>query len=78
MSDENRREFLVNYAVDQLVKYLIEDNEMPIEQALNRVYTSRTFALLNDPEADLTSESPAYIYELLKREITQSHNLQNE
>ncbi len=69
MSDENRREFLVNYAVDQIVGYLIEDGEMSIEQALNRVYTSRTFALLNDPESGLASESPAYIYELLKREI---------
>ncbi len=72
MSDENRREFLVNYAIDQIVKYLIEDTEMSIDQALNRVYTSRTFALLNDPEADLASESPAYIYELLKRELGQS------
>lgn len=69
MSDENRREFLVNYAVDQIVRYLIEDGEMSIEQALNRVYTSRTFALLNDTESGLASESPAYIYELLKREI---------
>ncbi len=72
MSDENRREFLVNYAIDQIVKYLIEDTEMSIDQALNRVYTSRTFALLNDPETDLASESPAYIYELLKRELGQS------
>ena len=47
MSNESRREFLVNYIVDQLVKYLIEDNEMPIEQALNLVYTSRTFTVLN-------------------------------
>lgn len=77
MSNESRREFLVNYIVDQLVKYLIEDNEMPIEQALNLVYTSRTFAVLNDLEAGIACESPAYIYELLKREISQA-NLRNE
>lgn len=77
MSNESRREFLVNYIVDQLVKYLIEDNEMPIEQALNLVYTSRTFTVLNDHEAGIACESPSYIYELLKREIAQA-NLPNE
>ena len=75
MSNESRREFLVNYIVDQLVKYLIEDNEMPIEQALNLVYTSRTFTVLNDLEAGIACESPDYIYELLKREIAQTNSL---
>lgn len=75
MSNESRREFLVNYIVDQLVKYLIEDNEMPIEQALNLVYTSSTFTVLNDLDAGIASESPAYIYELLKREIAQTNSL---
>lgn len=69
MSEESRKQFLANYAVDQLVRYLIEERQMSMEDALDSVYTSRTFNLLQDSTVDLTSDSPSYIYELLKKEL---------
>lgn len=69
MSEEARRQFLVNYAVDQMTAFLVEDRHISLEQALDLVYSSRVYDLLQDETADLTSSSPAYIYELFKCEL---------
>ena len=69
MSDENRRNFLVNYAVDQLTVFLMEDLHIKLGSALEIIYSSRIYDLLQDRSAGLTTESPSYIYELLKKEI---------
>ena len=69
MSDENRRNFLVNYAVDQLTAFLMEDLQIKLGSALEIIYSSRIYDLLQDQSAGLTTESPSYIYELLKKEI---------
>lgn len=69
MSEEIQRQFLIDYAIDQMTAYLIEDRHISLEQALNIVYSSRVYDLLQDETADLTSNSPAYIYELLKQEL---------
>lgn len=69
MSDENRRNFLVNYAVDQLTAFLMEDLQIKLGNALEIIYSSRIYDLLQDRSAGLTTESPSYIYELLKKEI---------
>lgn len=69
MSEETRTQFLVNYAIDKLTAFLMEDRDISLEQALDIVYTSRVYELLQDRAADLTADSPAYIYELLKDEF---------
>ena len=69
MSEETRTQFLVNYAIDKLTAFLMEDRDISLEQALDIIYTSRVYELLQDRAADLTADSPAYIYELLKDEF---------
>lgn len=69
MSEGAQRQFLIDYAIDQMTSFLIEDRKIPLEQALDIVYSSRIYDLLQDETADLTSNSPAYIYELLKQEL---------
>lgn len=69
MSDENRRNFLVNYAVDQLTAFLMEDLQIKLGSALEIIYSSRIYDLLQDRSTGLITESPSYIYELLKKEI---------
>lgn len=69
MSDENRRSFLVNYIVDKLTAFLVEDRGLSLEHALDIIYSSKTYELLQDEKADLTTDSPSYVYELLKAEI---------
>ena len=62
------KEYLVNRAVDEMTKYLIEDNNNSIADALDIVYNSVTFQKLEDAETGLYEQSPAYIYELLDKE----------
>ena len=69
MSDETQRQFLVNYAIDQITAFLMEDCHITLGQALDIIYSSRVYDLLQDDTVDLASNSPAYIYELLKQEI---------
>lgn len=69
MSEGAQRQFLIDYAIDQMTSFLIEDRKIPLEQALDIVYSSRIYDLLQDETAGLTSNSPAYIYELLKQEL---------
>ena len=69
MSEETQRQFLIDYTIDQMTAFLIEDRHISLEQALTIVYSSRVYDLLLDETADLTANSPAYIYELLKQEL---------
>ena len=69
MSEETQRQFLVNYAIDQITAFLMEDCHITLGQALDIIYSSRVYDLLQYDTVDLASNSPAYIYELLKQEI---------
>lgn len=51
------------------MRYLIEDKNISMEQAMEQFYMSRVFDKLNDIETGLYLEGSAYIYEMLKREI---------
>lgn len=57
--------YLINYALSELVKYVIEDTGCSIEQAMERVYNSPLMDILQDEEGELYVQSPAYLYELM-------------
>ena len=53
----------------EVIGYLIEDNGITMEQALEKFYMSETFEKLSDVETGLYLDGSSYVYELLKREI---------
>ena len=57
--------YLTDYALSELVKYVIEDTGCSIEEAMERVYNSPLAAALQDEEGELYVQSPAYLYELM-------------
>ena len=57
--------YLTDYALSELVKYVMEDTGCSIEQAMERVYNSPLMAALQDEEGELYVQSPAYLYELM-------------
>lgn len=57
--------YLTDYALSELVKYVMEDTGCTIEQAMQRVYNSQLVAALQDEENELYVQSPAYLYELM-------------
>ncbi len=69
MSEKQIQDYLVNRIVDQLTTFLIEDEGMGISEALETVYSSHVYDLLQIKEGDLFSQSPSYVYELLKKKL---------
>ena len=61
--------YLIDYALSELVRYVIEDTGCSIEQAMERVYNSSLMKLLQDEEGELYIQSPAYLYELMNKDI---------
>lgn len=57
--------YLTNYVLSELVKYVMEDTNCSIEQAVEKVYNSPLLNVLQDEEGELYVQSPAYLYELM-------------
>lgn len=68
-TDKQIQEFLTNRIVDKLVAFIMEDEGLDMDKALEKVYCSHVYELLQIKEGDLYSQSPSYVYELLKKEI---------
>lgn len=68
LSKEQIREYLISNTIDKMVQYLMEDEPLTLEQAIDDVYRSQTIKLLQIPEGELYIQSPAYVYEMMKRE----------
>lgn len=69
MTAQVQRDFLINHIVDRLTEFLVVDNNMELTDALNIVYRSKVYQQLQDEDGGLYSQSPSYVYELLKQEL---------
>ncbi len=58
--------YLIDYALSEMVRYVIEDTGCSIEDAMEKVYNSPLMNALQDEECELYVQSPAYLYELMK------------
>lgn len=65
----NQQQEMIEYTTQEVIGYLIEDNGITMEQAMERFYLSDIFEKLSDVETGLYLDGSAYIYELLKREM---------
>ena len=61
--------YLTDYVLSELVKYVMEDTDCGIEQAMEKVYKSPLMEALQDEENELYVQSPAYLYELMNRPL---------
>lgn len=64
----NQQQEMIEYTIQEVIRYLVEDNGVTMEQAMDQFYLSGTFEKLNDIETGLYLEGSAYIYEMLKKE----------
>ena len=67
MTKLQQHKFLASNIIDNLVKNVMHDRVCDILTAMKRVYQSPVVNWLQDNDYDLTSQSSAYAYELLKR-----------
>lgn len=63
----------VDYAIEGLAKDLVlllmEDFCMDMKSALRTLYTSDTYAKLQDAKTGLYFQSPRYVYDFLRNEV---------
>lgn len=65
----NQQQEMIEYTTQEVIRYLIEDNGISMEQAMEQFYMSEVFEKLYDIETGLYLDGSAYIYEMLKREM---------
>lgn len=65
---DNNFEFLVEYITAKVVKWIMKDQSIDLEEALVRFHNTETFEKLCDRKTALYIESPAYIYETYMEE----------
>ena len=61
--------YLVTRTTQELIRTLVEEKKISINDAMDLVYNSKTYDRLCDLETHLYYESPAYIYEMLQGEL---------
>lgn len=60
---------MIDSLVDDMAKYLIEDDGLSIMEALDIVYNSQTYEKINDLSTGLYFQSSGYNYDMLKHEL---------
>ena len=60
---------LIEGVTQDIIAYLVEDDHIPIEKAMDTLYNSELFVKLCDKETGLYRESSAYVLSLLRDEL---------
>ena len=68
MSDEAIVRQLTRSAISRLVEKVMKEEELPLADALRKVYDSKLFGQVNDPETGLYREGPLFLYGMLCEE----------
>ncbi len=58
----------MEYTTQEIIAYIMEDENLSMEAAMDKLYMSKVFEQLNDVETGLYLEGSLYVYEMLKRE----------
>lgn len=62
-------DILIDERVSDMTQYLIDDYGYTLEEALDKVYQSKTIVLLQKEDAELYVQSSAYVYDMLIKEL---------
>lgn len=68
MSSEKIK-FLIDSLLEDMAKYLVEDQGMSLIDALDVIYNSQTYDKITDLSTGLYFQSSGYNYDLLKHEL---------
>lgn len=65
----NKQDALMEYIAQDIIAFLMEDQNIEMDAAMNTLYNSSLFEKLQDVETGLYLEGSAYVYEILKDEL---------
>lgn len=66
---ETEKQYLIEQLILEISMMLIADYKIPMQQALDLIYQSKTFAKIEDPNTGLYYQGAVYVYQFLKEEI---------
>lgn len=58
-------EYLKSQLTARIIQILVEEDGMPLEDAIDKVYSSDIFEKLSDPKTGLFFQSPRYVMSYL-------------
>ena len=61
--------FITDYLFAELVKLIMENQDLPFQEALDMLYNSALYDKIANVETGLYLQSPDYNYELLQEEM---------
>ena len=74
----SKAEMLIEYATQDIVSWIMEEDHLPMEEALAKFYSSTTFEKLSDVESGLYLDAPSSVYCLYRDEQEAGRFVQNE
>ena len=63
------RQFLIECLCEDIIPMIMEEYHLTDKDALDRLYKSKTFSKIEDPETGLYYQSPVYVFDILKEEF---------
>lgn len=73
-----KQEQLIEYNIQDIIEYIVQDFRIEYDQAMHVFYNSQTFDKLMDVETGLYLESSAYVYEIFQDERNFGNLIQSE
>lgn len=67
--NKKQMQFIINSDVEQIAKYLEDDYNLSIIDALDKIYNSAIYQKLLNSKTGLYLQSPSYIYSYLQDEL---------
>ncbi len=68
----NGQQEMIEYTVQDIVEYIMEDDKLTMNEAMDGFYPSKTFSELADVGTGLYLQGSAYVYERYKAEVKKS------
>lgn len=65
----SKETYLAESLTRDLTARLMEERELSMQQALDVVFTSKTYQALSNPETGLYFQSSVYLYDMLEQEL---------
>jgi hypothetical protein len=76
--DNDKITLLKEFLAADIIAFIMEDLQLPADEAMNRFYNSEVFERLEDTDTGLYQESSGYVYELYKDECKYGRLVQTE
>lgn len=69
MDKADRPDWLIDSLTKEIAGFIVEDEKIEYDEALRKLYTSKTFEKLSDKETGLYREGAAYLYQYYLEEM---------